>query len=207
MTVRGKFFLDKSDPGSWRALNKLSRRVASAAQEAGISRAVVELLNVRVSQLNGCAYCLELHTRYAVDAGVGPQKLSVLPVWRETALFSELERAALAIGEATTSLPEETTRVRELTDAREHLDDAQYSALQWAAVTINAFNRISILSRHPIRPRRAPDERTEDPATEVPTTEVPTTEVPATGSPPPEAPATGSPTAGAPAPSTAGGRA
>lgn len=59
------FFLDKSDPGSWRAINAFSRKVAAANEEAEIPRSVTELLNVRVSQINGCAYCLNLHVRRA----------------------------------------------------------------------------------------------------------------------------------------------
>ncbi|MEX5293801.1 carboxymuconolactone decarboxylase family protein [Kocuria sp. CPCC 205268] len=152
MTASDRFYLDKADPGSWRALNGLARKVATAAEDAGLSRALVELLNVRVSQLNGCAFCLELHTGYAVEAGVSAQKLAVLPAWRETELFDELERAALAIGEAAALLPDEETRLAELAVARAELTDEQYSALQWSAVAITAFNRVSVLSRHRIRP-------------------------------------------------------
>jgi AhpD family alkylhydroperoxidase len=156
MTARDRFFLDKSDPDSWRALNGLAGTVADAAEAAGIPRAVLELVNVRISQLNGCAYCLDLHVRYAVKAGVSSQQLAVLTAWREAeALYSELERSALAVGEAATVLPEEPERTAELAAARAALTDEQFSALQWAAVTMNAFNRISILSRHPVRPRGA----------------------------------------------------
>lgn len=155
MSASDHFYLDKADPGSWRALNGLARKVAAAAEDAGLSRALVELLNIRVSQLNGCAYCLDLHTGYAVEAGVSAQKLAVLPAWRETELFDDLERAALAIGEAVALLPDEETRLAELAVARAELTDEQYSALQWTAVAINAFNRVSVLSRHRVRPRAA----------------------------------------------------
>ncbi|MFE7630966.1 carboxymuconolactone decarboxylase family protein [Kocuria sp. NPDC057446] len=155
MSAGDHFHLDKADPGSWRALNGLARKVAAAAEDAGLSRALVELLNIRVSQLNGCAYCLDLHTGYAVEAGVSAQKLAVLPAWRETELFDDLERAALAIGESVALLPDEETRLAELAVARAELTDEQYSALQWSAVAISAFNRVSILSRHQVRPRPA----------------------------------------------------
>jgi len=153
MTARDRFFLDKSDPDSWRALNGLAGTVADAAEAAGIPRAVLELVNVRISQLNGCAYCLDLHVRYALEAGVTAQQLAVLTAWREAPVYTELERAALAIGEATTVLPDEEDRIAELAAARSVLTDEQYSALQWAAVAMNAFNRVSVLSRHPVRPR------------------------------------------------------
>ncbi|WP_155850233.1 carboxymuconolactone decarboxylase family protein [Arthrobacter sp. Br18] len=147
------FFLDKSDPGSWKALNGLALKVAAAAEAAGLNRALVELVNVRISQLNGCAYCLDLHDRLAREAGASDQHLAVLTAWRETALFDETERAALAIGEAVTALHHDATALAELAGARAVLTEAQYSALQWCAITIDAFNRVSILSAHPVRPR------------------------------------------------------
>lgn len=153
MTTSDRFFLDKSDPAAWRALNGLALKAQGAAEAAGIPRAAIELLNVRVSQLNGCAYCLDMHSRYALDAGVSNQQLAVLPTWRETALFTDLERAALSIGETVTVLPEDQTRQADLQQTRTVLTDEQFSALQWAAVAINAFNRVSIMSRHPVRAR------------------------------------------------------
>jgi AhpD family alkylhydroperoxidase len=147
------FFLDKSDPASWRALNGLALKVADAAQQAGVPRSVLELVNVRISQLNGCAFCLDLHVRLAREAGASEQQLAVLPAWRETTVFTPTERAALSIGEAATELPGHQHLQAEMSAARAVLTDAQYSALQWAAVTMNAFNRVSILSRHPVRPR------------------------------------------------------
>ena len=177
MSAGDHFYLDKADPGSWRALNGLARKAAAAAEDAGLSRALVELLSIRVSQLNGCAYCLDLHTGYAVEAGVSAQKLAVLPAWRETELFDDLEQAALAIGEVVALLPDEETRLAELAVARAELTDEQYSALQWTAVAINAFNRISVLSRHRVRPRAAApeDQAPEDQAAEEPAADAPRT--------------------------------
>lgn len=153
--MAGSFFLDKSDPGSWRALNGLALKVSAAAEAAGLTRAVVELLSVRVSQLNGCAYCLDLHDRLAREAGVNAQQLAVLPAWRETGIFTAVERAALTIGEAATALHDDGNFLSELASARAALTDAQFSALQWCAITMNAFNRVSVLSGHPVRPRAA----------------------------------------------------
>jgi AhpD family alkylhydroperoxidase len=148
-----RFFLDKSDPASWRALNGLALKVKAATEASGIPQSVVEVLNVRVSQINGCGFCLDMHSRYALDAGVSAQKLAVLPVWRETELFTELEQAALAIGEAAALLNSDAAQQAELEQARSVLTDDQYSALQWAGIAINAFNRVSIMSRHPVRAR------------------------------------------------------
>lgn len=144
--------LDKSDPAAWKALNAFVLKVRAATDAAGLPRTLVELLNVRASQLNGCAYCLDMHTRLALEAGETAQRLAVLSAWRDTALFSEVEEAALRVAEAVTSLPEEETRTAEISRAREVLTDEQFSALAWAAIAINAYNRVSIVSRHPVRP-------------------------------------------------------
>ena len=148
-----EFFLDKSDPASWRALNAVALRVAEAAEQAELPRSVMELLNVRVSQINRCAFCLDLHVRRAREAGATDQQLAVLPAWRETTLFSAVERAALVIAEASTLQAGTAALHQELETARKALTDDQYSCLQWAAVTIHAFNRVSILSGYPVRPR------------------------------------------------------
>lgn len=146
-------YLDKSGPASWRALNGLALKVAEAVEQAGLPRSTVELVNVRISQLNGCAFCLDLHVRLARQAGASEQQVAVLPAWRETTVFSPTERAALMIGEAATELPDHERLQTELAAARAELTDEQFSALQWAAVTMNAFNRVSILSGHPVRLR------------------------------------------------------
>ncbi|HET7414944.1 MAG TPA: carboxymuconolactone decarboxylase family protein [Arthrobacter sp.] len=147
------FFLDKSDPASRRALNGLALKVGEAAESAGLPKSVMELVSVRISQLNGCAFCLDLHVPRAREAGVSDQQLALLPAWRESAVFTETERAALTIGEATTELGDPDNLAANMSAARAALTDAQYSAIQWAAITMNAFNRVSILSRHPVRPR------------------------------------------------------
>lgn len=148
-----RFYLDKSDVQSWKALNGLALKVQAATTAAGLSRRLVELVNVRVSQINGCAFCLDLHFHRAVEAGETTQRLSVLNDWRDTDLFSDLEAAALTVAEAVTELPSEAVRTRELAAAREVLTDEQYSAVSWAVIAMNAFNRVSIVSRHKIVPR------------------------------------------------------
>ena len=149
-----RFYLDKSDPGNWAASNTWAERIAESVQEAGLHPAEIELLSMRISQINGCAYCLDVHGRKALQLGITDQQLAVLSAWREAEeMFSVVERAALAIAEAATLLPEPEVRRAELARAREVLTDAQYSALQWAAIRMNVYNRISILSEHPVRPR------------------------------------------------------
>lgn len=153
-TTTQHIFLDKQHPVVWRALNGLGLKVREAAEAAGIDRRTIELLYVRTSQINGCAYCLDMHVGDAVKAGETPQRLAVLPAWRDTALFTAKERAALALTEAITELPDQRTREDEEAYAREHLSADEFSAVSWLAITINAFNRVSIISHHPVRRER-----------------------------------------------------
>lgn len=155
MTATTKhIFLDKEHPVLWRALNGLGLKVREAAEEAGLDQRTLELLHVRISQINGCAFCLDLHVRDAVKAGETPQRLAVLPAWRETALFTDKERAALALAEAVTELPDHLSMEHEEGYARDRLTVEEYSVVSWLAITMNAFNRVSIASHHPVRAER-----------------------------------------------------
>ena len=143
---KGRFFLDKSNPRVWRALNSFGHAANEAAAEAGIDRGLLELMFVRISQLNGCVYCLDLHSREAVAAGIPQELLAFLPAWRDTRAFTDVERALLTIGEAATELPDVETRKENLAWAREILGDAAFGA-----AAMNAYNRVSILSEHPAK--------------------------------------------------------
>ncbi|MFE3760160.1 carboxymuconolactone decarboxylase family protein [Streptomyces sp. NPDC059104] len=147
----GRIYLDKQSPAAYQALVKTADAVRAAAAEAGLDRILVELVNLRVSQINGCAFCLDVHTRAALRAGETTRRLGVLAAWRDTELFTARERAALALAEATTHPADALAQERAYAQARGVLDDDQLSAVVWAAITINAFNRVSILSKHPVR--------------------------------------------------------
>ncbi len=144
--------IDKQSPEAYSSLVAVSTAVAETAKKAGLSRRLVEMVNVRVSQINGCPSCLEVHHRRADTAGVTDKQLATLSVWRDTELFDAREQAALRLAEITTTLPDHDTAEREYTRARKVLDDDELSAVIWVATAINAFNRVSILSRHPVRP-------------------------------------------------------
>lgn len=144
--------IDKQTPEAYKSLVGVSTAVAKVAREAGLSRSLVELVNVRVSQLNGCPSCLEIHYRRAGSAGVTDEQLSTLSVWRDTELFDDREQAALRLAEITTTLPDHDTAEREYGRARKVLNDDELSAAIWVATAIGAFNRVSILSRHAVRP-------------------------------------------------------
>lgn len=149
-----RIFIDKQSPKAHHALVQTSEAVRAVAAEAGLDRTAVELINLRVSQINGCAYCLDVHTRAALRAGETTQRLGVLAAWRDTQLFTPTQRAALALAEATTELADTAAQESAYATARDVLTDDQISAAIWVAVTINAFNRVSIMSKHPVRAER-----------------------------------------------------
>ncbi|MEV5975292.1 carboxymuconolactone decarboxylase family protein [Streptomyces sp. NPDC051921] len=150
-TANGRIYLDKRSPAAYRALVETADAVRATAADAGLDRILVELVNLRVSQLNGCAFCLDVHTRAALRAGETTRRLGVLAAWRDTELFTARERAALALAEATTHPADALAQERAYGEAREVFDDDEVSAVIWVAIAINAFNRVSILSKHPVR--------------------------------------------------------
>ncbi|MEU8515120.1 carboxymuconolactone decarboxylase family protein [Kitasatospora sp. NPDC048722] len=150
--ARRRVFVDKESPAAFRAMRATADAAGEAAAGAGLDRRLVELVNLRVSQINGCAYCLNVHTAAALQAGETTQRLGTLPAWRDTQLFTPRERAALALAEATTVPADAALQEEAYAAAREALTDEQISAVIWVAIAINAFNRVSILSKHPVRP-------------------------------------------------------
>ena len=146
-----RVYIDKQHPDAYRALTATAQTVKEAAAAAGLDRTLVELINLRVSQLNACAYCLDLHTRAALRAGETTRRLGVLAAWRDTDLFTPGERAALALAEATTHPADAGAQTAAYAEARSALSDEEISAVIWVALTMNAFNRVSIMSKHPVR--------------------------------------------------------
>lgn len=151
-----RVFIDKQSPQVYSAMVQTAEAVRATAAEAGLDRQLVELVNLRVSQINGCAFCLSLHTKAALRAGETAQRLGVLAAWRDTEVFTPRERAALALAEATTSPADAAAQEAAYGVARQALTDDEISAVIWVAIAINAFNRVSIMSKHPVRPVPAP---------------------------------------------------
>ena len=148
---RERMLLDKQLPAAYRQLVALSRDVTTAATDAGLDPKLIELVKVRASQINGCAFCLDMHGRAARKAGETERRLLVLATWRDTELFDEKERAALAVTEAITNLPV----TREVPDvvyaqASKALGEQELAIVAWAATVINAFNRLGVFSRWPL---------------------------------------------------------
>lgn len=148
-------YLDKASPDSWNAAGAFSKIVNDEVTRLGVTPAETELIKVRASQLNGCLSCLELHSRRARAAGITQQKLDILPAWRDTPIFTDREKAVLAVAEAALRMPLTEDARADLSGARQLLGKDMFAAAEWAAATINLFNRISILSGHSIRERDA----------------------------------------------------
>ena len=157
-TVEGtvaRVSIDKQHRQVYRAQLEVAKAVRAATQDAGLDRTLVELLSIRVSQINGCAYCLHVHVRDALAAGETAQRVAVLPAWRDTTLFTAKERAALTLAESVTTLPDARVQEQDYAEAAKHLTPEELSAVSWVTIAMNSFNRLSIVSRHVVRPQSA----------------------------------------------------
>lgn len=130
---------------------------AMLALEAALQpfdRPLAELLKLRVSQINGCAYCVQMHVKDARKAGVPPAQVDLVAAWREAGpLFDARTRAALGWAEAVTKIAETQAPDDVYQEARRHFDEGQMAALTFGIATINAWNRIAISSRQPLEPQ------------------------------------------------------
>jgi AhpD family alkylhydroperoxidase len=142
-------------PEAYQHLLDMSRLVNEAAEAAGLDPKLIELIKIRASQLNGCAFCLDMHAHDARKHGEEERRLYLLPAWRETTLFDEQERAALALTEQLTTLSQHQDVSDEVYDrAAEVFTQRQLTVVVWAATVINTFNRFGVAGR-PRLPARA----------------------------------------------------
>jgi AhpD family alkylhydroperoxidase len=140
-----------SVPGVLNALQALSRAARDAASAAGLPESTVNLVDLRASQINGCAVCLDMHSRGAKKAGETDERLSTLAAWREAPYFTEAERAALALTEAGTRLADRADAVPDevFEAAAKHYDEQALAALIVHIAAINAWNRLNVITRQP----------------------------------------------------------
>jgi AhpD family alkylhydroperoxidase len=130
----------KISPGGYMAMRHLEAHIRQSGLEPGL----LELVKTRASQLNGCAYCIDMHTKDARAHGESEQRLYALPAWRETPFFSARERAALAWTEAVTLVAEGPIEEEDYEDVREQFDERSLADLTLAIVAINGWNRLAI---------------------------------------------------------------
>jgi AhpD family alkylhydroperoxidase len=117
------------------------------AAEAKLDPIISVLVKIRASQLNGCSFCLNLHTNEARAAGECKQRLGALETWRQTTLFNDRERAALALTEAVTILAVERVPDDVYQTAAEQFDETEFAHLLWTIAAINVWNRMAVATR------------------------------------------------------------
>lgn len=129
----------------------------SYIQNCGLEPSLIELVKIRASQINGCAFCIHMHTRDARDAGETEERIYLLNAWRESPLYSVRERAALAWTEAVTLVSETHVPDAVYDDTRTQFDEAELVKLTMLVATINVWNRIAISVRsvHPVNSANA----------------------------------------------------
>lgn len=130
----------QQSPELFKKLVAISMAIAQGSIEASIGH----LVEIRASQINGCAFCVDMHVKQAMIHGERPLRIHHLPVWRESPLFSDRERAALAWTEALTQLPPHGVGDDIYALVREQFSEKELTELTYAVTTINAWNRINV---------------------------------------------------------------
>ncbi|NTU20960.1 carboxymuconolactone decarboxylase family protein [Brevibacillus sp. HB1.2] len=138
--MQARFNHRAANPEALQTMLKLENFV----NESGLDKKLIELIKIRASQINGCAFCMDKHTQDARKLGETEQRIYLLSLWRESAVYTEAERAVLALTEAVTVITANGVSEELYQQVREHFDENQYVALIMAINTINSWNRIAI---------------------------------------------------------------
>ncbi|MFE5239353.1 MULTISPECIES: carboxymuconolactone decarboxylase family protein [unclassified Streptomyces] len=130
------------------------RHINSAGKvlaDSGLPATTQELVKIRASQINGCGFCTDMHTKDATKAGETPTRLNLIAVWREATVFTDAERAALALAEQGTRIADAAGGVTDevWAEAAEHYDEDQLAALVGLIALINAYNRMNVIVQQP----------------------------------------------------------
>jgi AhpD family alkylhydroperoxidase len=131
---------------------KIGKRFAStslAIMQGPLPKATMELVELRASQINGCGYCVDAHSKELAAAGEPAVRINLVAAWRESTVFTEAEQAALALAEESTRFADAHHGVTDETWAqvRKHYDDDQVAALVYLVAMINAANRLAVITR------------------------------------------------------------
>lgn len=155
MSEQSRVHLSRSAPEAFKALDAFAKTVGRIAADAGIDPRLKEIVQIHVSQLNGCAFCVRVHVERAVREGIDADVIAQLPTWRESGVFTDRERAGLELAEAFTFIHDGGVPDEVYDHVGGILSEAEYVALSWILVSINAFNRIAIAGRYPVPARQA----------------------------------------------------
>ncbi|ALG08708.1 carboxymuconolactone decarboxylase family protein [Kibdelosporangium phytohabitans] len=124
--------------------------LTAAIAESGLDRRLTDLINIRASQINQCAFCLDMHTKDARAAGETEQRIYALNAWRETPFFTDEERAVLALTEEITLIADGGVDDEVWAAAAKHFDEPALGRIVMAIVAINAWNRLGVTQRLPV---------------------------------------------------------
>jgi AhpD family alkylhydroperoxidase len=130
-----------------RASRPLHRALVTLGNEVELDPRLRELVNLRASILNGCAYCIDMHTKIARRAGESEQRLHAVAAWHDSPFFDDRERAALALTDAVTLISDQHVPREVREEASAHFEADELAQLVWAITVINAWNRIAITTR------------------------------------------------------------
>ena len=144
-TVTTSFERPRMDIG--REAPRLHHTLVTLGKQVDLDPRLRELVNLRASMLNGCAYCIDMHTRIARKAGETEQRLYAVAAWHEAPFFDARERAALALTDAVTLVAEQHVPRDVWDEASAHFEPDELAQLVWAITVINAWNRIAITTR------------------------------------------------------------
>lgn len=154
MSESKRVHIGQAAPSAYRAMANLDKEVCAYGNSVGLESLIIDLIKIRASQINGCAFCLDMHVREALNNGETTQRLAVLPAWAETGFFTDRERAALMLTESVTLIAPDRVPDDVYTAAASTLSEPEIAAVIWVAIAINAWNRIAIASRYPVGPER-----------------------------------------------------
>ena len=144
--MKNRINISHIEPQAYEAMIGLEKYLA----QSGLDKTLYELIKTRASQINGCAYCINMHTRDAMALGETAQRLFLLDAWRETDLYTEKERAVLALTESMTLITNGHVRDDVYESAAALLTPKELASVIMAVVAINGWNRIAITTRTPL---------------------------------------------------------
>ena len=141
--MEARFNYAKAAPGAFKAMLGLGQYL----HECGLEESLLNLMHLRASQINGCAYCLDMHWKELRASGENEQRLYSLDAWRESPFYTDRKRAALEWTEALTLITNGHVPDEVYDEVRQHFNDKELSDLTLAVVTINGWNRLNISAR------------------------------------------------------------
>ena len=138
--MKERMDINAAEPGIYKAMNEAEKQLSAFK----LDKKLVELIKLRTSQINGCGYCVNLHSFDARKAGETEQRVFAVSAWWETPFFTEAERAALKLAEEVTRISEAGVREETFVEAKKYFSETEIAQLIFISVVINGWNRIAI---------------------------------------------------------------